>query len=651
MRKGQKKIIDEALGKGFSEEYISFLEQSELPLKDLELVFSFFSGKVKNNTIGKNIDEDMEALQHFLSNPDMNTYVLFELGKLKNIELQKLYGYEVRFLDLILSIKECNAIPFDDILNYAVMITKVKEQESVEKIGIGYGTVLRIALTLSYRYYRNDYIKADYKDYPIYEKIAFAKAAYQKFLQGELTSRNEPIDKVECFLMSAFSNFSSLEEYETTTNQLLEWKEYLKKNNLEEDKVLIHSPYEEYIALGKKMIQMNSSVYDIVYSFPDAPVINTKISFSAKAFSICFLKSTKMEAFFDARTKEAAARITNHQGLRKYLYYCDTNELYYEYSKKNIKRIIPVNLNVLRQDLKEFGKPIELFLDKIIEIRINMGDYIFKDLKNILQYPMCPPFLLSEFNGCSSLKEMCNKKYKKDIPIVWNKGNLFINYLVYKCFLKIEEKDRNILLNWNNSIRTQEAISSFFATATNCYSQGLSTDNYCTFLLGNIILERIFQETSEERKEYYPTVADYVNMSYQLKRKLKLRFRSIKKLKEAHDRLAIDQRNKTIPKINIPKESVFYKLRKQLPKEFEWIKTRKRLVEEGYYMHHCVASYYDYINKDKSAIYSFVYERTNTRYTIEFICIKGKYIINQIESRGNGGCPEEVVNYVNKYLK
>ena len=57
------------------------------------------------------------------------------------------------------------------------------------------------------------------------------------------------------------------------------------------------------------------------------------------------------------------------------------------------------------------------------------------------------------------------------------------------------------------------------------------------------------------------------------------------------------------------------------------------------------------IIKDKSTIYSFVYERTNTRYTIEFICMKGKYIINQLESRGNRGCPEEVVNYVKNYIK
>ena len=80
---------------------------------------------------------------------------------------------------------------------------------------------------------------------------------------------------------------------------------------------------------------------------------------------------------------------------------------------------------------------------------------------------------------------------------------------------------------------------------------------------------------------------------------------------------------------------------------FEWIKNRKRIIKEGTDMHHCVASYAEKINKDKCAIYSFVY-KDKKRYTIEFIYTKNnRYSIRQIQGMCDRGRPEEVSEYVN----
>ena len=96
---------------------------------------------------------------------------------------------------------------------------------------------------------------------------------------------------------------------------------------------------------------------------------------------------------------------------------------------------------------------------------------------------------------------------------------------------------------------------------------------------------------------------------------------------------------------------MFRKLRRLLPEdEFEWIKTRKRIVEEGYYMRHCVASYAKNVNNDSCAIYSFIYPKTGKRYTIEFSKRNERYVMDQIQSKCNRGASQEVKDYINNFL-
>ena len=56
-------------------------------------------------------------------------------------------------------------------------------------------------------------------------------------------------------------------------------------------------------------------------------------------------------------------------------------------------------------------------------------------------------------------------------------------------------------------------------------------------------------------------------------------------------------------------------------------------------MGHCVNSYWQYINQDTCAIYSFT--AGEKRYTAEFrVGSNGKYTVRQIQSKYDRGCPD-----------
>ena len=106
-------------------------------------------------------------------------------------------------------------------------------------------------------------------------------------------------------------------------------------------------------------------------------------------------------------------------------------------------------------------------------------------------------------------------------------------------------------------------------------------------------MEKIDYESSlkhayEVAKRY---IDDYVRLCLQTKTKVQLNLSSIKRIVELHDELINAKKNREMPTIHIPKNTVYTKLRKLLPKEFEWIKTKKRLLKESEIQHHCVWTY------------------------------------------------------------
>jgi len=70
---------------------------------------------------------------------------------------------------------------------------------------------------------------------------------------------------------------------------------------------------------------------------------------------------------------------------------------------------------------------------------------------------------------------------------------------------------------------------------------------------------------------------------------------------------------------------------------------------EGIEMGHCVNSYWQYINQDTCAIYSFT--AGEKRYAAEFrVGRNGKYTVKQIQSKYDRRCPASVRKQVSKLI-
>lgn len=280
-----------------------------------------------------------------------------------------------------------------------------------------------------------------------------------------------------------------------------------------------------------------------------------------------------------------------------------------------------------------------------------IGSSISKEDKEELLYwftSALPPITVNECCDAYNLDTLMKQKYSRFTDVNWNKIDLSVGYLIFKTMSWVDEKSKGILLNQKNL----KPDSGYFDAATNIDTK--------QFFLVNIIMKNLNPNTYWYDEEHNivdentvkTVVKDYISMSRKCKKKISLSFKSAKKLKEAHDNLVVIIANKHTPVIKIPKDTKFKTLRKILPEEFEWICSRRRIILEGKNMHHCVASYADAVNKDKCAIYSWINPDTQKRYTIEFRCTKkGQYYIEQIQGMCDRGCPKEVNEYVNSFIK
>ena len=257
----------------------------------------------------------------------------------------------------------------------------------------------------------------------------------------------------------------------------------------------------------------------------------------------------------------------------------------------------------------------------------------------------------------------------------WNRNDINILYVTSKVSSYVTEKSKNKVLEYADTDDFYKMLAEYSSnnvnfcrryTRYNLYKDGiyLFLRNYLQNLIRkkqsdndifNILIqmEKIDYESSlkhayEVAKRY---IDDYVRLCLQTKTKVQLNLSSIKRIVELHDELINTKKNREMPTIHIPKNTVYTKLRKLLPKEFEWIKTKKRLLKESEIQHHCVWTYGDKINADKSAIYSFVYAPENKRYTIEFEYGNDeKYKIRQMQSCCDKGHSKEAYEYVKSFL-
>ena len=364
----------------------------------------------------------------------------------------------------------------------------------------------------------------------------------------------------------------------------------------------------------------------------------------------------------------------NNIAQQLYIVIYPNGMIYQDRRNKNGSIFIPLSMKALSNYYSADDEFFNDFLNCLCEFtQIKYGTRIFEDCISYIKKCWLIPVDYNNIVKYHTFEQAFKNKY---ISVKnWNRNDINILYVTSKVSSYVTEKSKNKVLEYADTDDFYKMLAKYSSnnvnfcrryTRYNLYKDGiyLFLRNYLQNLIKkkqsdndifNILIqmEKIDYESSlkhayEVAKRY---IDDYVRLCLQTKTKVQLNLSSIKRIVELHDELINAKKNREMPTIHIPKNTVYTKLRKLLPKEFEWIKTKKRLLKESEIQHHCVWTYGDKINADKSAIYSFVYAPENKRYTIEFVYgNNGEYKIRQMQSCCNKGHSKEAYEYVKSFL-
>lgn len=305
------------------------------------------------------------------------------------------------------------------------------------------------------------------------------------------------------------------------------------------------------------------------------------------------------------------------------------------------KTCVPLSFKRLATYYEKEDKHYVRFCNALFCYLKNTGCKFAKDIKPYIENSLFLPVLtVNDIYNYTSFEHAFGEKYP--VKRNWNKNDINLLYAIYNVSKCLDEKSRRIIGEYDNSdIFKQMNISgniSFYGRQ----SKGVREFIYA-YYIKKLEPEKVTSEDSI-------IIKDYINICLTMKKEISLTYNSIKKLNNVHIKLSEEYEYKNMPDIKVPKDSRFKNLRRQLPFAFEWIKTKKRLIREAALQKHCVASYAANINKDICAIYSFVYEPENCRYTLEIREEKGKYQLVQIQKKRNQGYSKEARQYVEQFI-
>lgn len=384
--------------------------------------------------------------------------------------------------------------------------------------------------------------------------------------------------------------------------------------------------------------------------------IAAKISLSALSVSFKMYNEISAFTFYDENNIKkfsSAPYVPSMTQNVTFVFFYDGG-LYVKYGK--INHLVPMTIKNIAYYASVFGTPFLDFVRYAGKSMSNNTACAFTDILRYIEhenptYVMIPPVSVNDCVKCYSVDNLMKNMYKNADILNWNKTDIRIGYLIMKSLSWVDKSDIGKLIAVKDAdYLTKNEIEHI--------SVGGSIRNCICKFLSLIIISNISKDTYWNDFDGQPvskgtvvvTINDYIRMCRLNKTKISLRFKSAKKLKEAHDDLAVRYEGKHTPLIKVPPKSKFNDLRNFLPKDFEWIQTRKRIIQEGIDMRHCVASYASLVNADECAIYSFVYKKTGKRYTVEFKKDKNIFFVNQIQSMCDRGCPDDVRKYVNSFL-
>ncbi|MCM1178663.1 MAG: PcfJ domain-containing protein [Clostridium sp.] len=328
-------------------------------------------------------------------------------------------------------------------------------------------------------------------------------------------------------------------------------------------------------------------------------------------------------------------------------------------AKTNTSKMVPLSCRTiyyLARECQPFKEFITLYLEYISDFYPIAKDLLKELVQSDIEWIL--PLSLQEVLQYHSKKELFTRKYKiaKDLKVNYNKRSFSLSYIIIKTYPYLDDRSREVLVNIRDESLMKDASGQYYYAKT-------YKDKIQKFIMR--YYSGVVKGLDMEADNWI--IRDYIEMSFMLKKKISLCYRSFNKIDDAHDRLANELMQKKYRKstLKIPKDSRFNDLQKMLPPEFEWIKSKQRLFIEGKKQDHCVFSYCDKITKDHCAIYSYTdntgeytehWKGKPVHYTIEFRCSNPKaknktYHIAQIQGYKNCVNTTKMKDYIQSLLK
>lgn len=253
-----------------------------------------------------------------------------------------------------------------------------------------------------------------------------------------------------------------------------------------------------------------------------------------------------------------------------------------------------------------------------------------------------PKISLKEFRTISNKKSLLKRIFNVDsLPKQFLKFDICEIYFFYKNLKLADVNDWPKLINFYRNLENKKEL--------HVYDSGHSS---LKLDYDFELLKHYYHNTFIENNESYLCensrilIKDYLNLCQLLSINVNLRMTSFKKLKQEHDRLALELIERDIEKRDIRIKEEYTKI------DFlSLIKTTEDLVLESKRQHHCVASYLQRIENGFCAIYTDLY--TSKRYTIEisYSPTKQIYILNQCKGVFNSEPPVEYLILLRDKLK
>jgi hypothetical protein len=315
---------------------------------------------------------------------------------------------------------------------------------------------------------------------------------------------------------------------------------------------------------------------------------------------------------------------------------------FFAYSR-NGRGKFEMTLKSLTMYTKDYHEVFEKVILPICITSWRETNLLWRDIfdEKIVLRPL-PPIKISDvFKYHNKHDYLCAKFKKMFVPKSVNKASIEAGFYTLKAAKMLSENMRAKLISTmlgevfpfdkytDETLRVSEIFKKYYRVM-------LMDDDF------------VFHSKPREINTFMKIIDDYVGFLFSYKITPPLTIKTRRGLIKRHDELAKRNRQEQAANLCVPKKSVFNKLK--LPPEYERIKDGERLIREGEMNNNCVASYSEYINKDKCAIYSLVAD--GKRYTIE-ICRNqhNDFYISQMSGYSNSASPDEVYDRLEELIK